>query len=214
MKDIPPNKKDTLEKAKQNLTPTGSESIDICKVIKVKEYKDISKEKSLCTKWWSLFQKSSGPWAHFPMDNMYLIIQEREKHHLGQMRDWIIKEVCTTHPPPANLTEAHTSVQDQRGNTVNHLSVPCYHISFQGLLFFFEESCKADDLNFFVLHIIFYFWAVYFSHLHTPWGPTDCLNSNIWSGTHSWNFLAVWFKRRLLFPLLFSQENQFTWRAS
>lgn len=32
-------------------------------------------------------------------------------------------------------------------------------------------------------------------------GSTDCFNSNIWSKTHSWNFLAVWFKRRLLFPL-------------
>lgn len=51
------------------------------------------------------------------MDNVDLLIWERQKHHHGQMRAWILKEVCTTHLPPANTTEAHYSVPGQRENT-------------------------------------------------------------------------------------------------
>lgn len=114
-------------------------------------------------------------------------------------RDWMVKAVWTTHLPPAPLTEAPIVCKCKEERL--GLSVSCYQISPQGLLDP-EESCKADALNSgFAHNSLFFFWAVYVSHLHTPWGLTDCSNSNICSGTHSWNFLAVWFKRRLLFPL-------------
>lgn len=122
----------------------------------------------------------------------------REASLMGKSEtgSWKMSATHLTHQQIMAAADTSAQSWEERAGTICLYPLD----SFQWLLYW-GESCNADSLNL-GLRVICYFRAVYFSHLHTPWGKNaHSANSSIWVEPIHETFWLCDSNRELLFPL-------------